>query len=306
MRIFHNLHIDFMSKRRMFYGLSGLIILIGIISMVMKGLTYGIDFKGGTEVIVRFQQAEPIEKVRSVMDAAKSGTFEIKTFGSQRDYMIRTDRKGEGAKISTAIKDALAKGFQGERIEILAENRVEAKIGSEIRRDSIIALFLSLIGILIYLGFRFKFVFAYGAVIALFHDVLLTLGLVSIFDGVIPGLNLEMSQALLAAFLTLIGFSVNDTVVVFDRVRENLKLFKTQNFIDILNKSMNTTMSRTILTSFTVFIACIALLFFGGEPTRGFAFVMAIGVVTGTYSSIFVASALTADWVEKRGTKITF
>jgi preprotein translocase SecF subunit len=130
--------------------------------------------------------------------------------------------------------------------------------------------------------------------------------MVSIFDGLIPGLNLEMSQAMLAAFLTLVGYSVNDTVVVFDRVRENLKLFKTQNFVDILNKSMNTTMSRTIISSVTVFITCVVLVFFGGEPTKGFAFVMAIGVITGTYSSIFVASALTAEWVEKRGSKITF
>lgn len=306
MRIFKNLNIDFMGKRRFFYGVSGFILFAGIVSLFIKGLTFGIDFKGGTEVVVRFLDAQPIEKVRAVMDQTKMGTFEIKTFGGTRDYLVRTDRKGEGAKISTAIEDALKKGFPDQKIEILAENRVEAKIGSEIRRDSIIAVFLSLIGILIYLGFRFKFIFAYGAVIALFHDVLLTLGLVSIFDGVIPGLNLEMSQAMLAAFLTLIGFSVNDTVVVFDRVRENLKLFKTQNFISILNKSMNTTMSRTILTSFTVFISCVALLFFGGEPTKGFAFTMAIGVVTGTYSSIFVASALTADWVEKKGMKITF
>lgn len=306
MRIFHNLHIDFMGKRKFFYGISGLVLFVGLISIIGKGLTFGIDFKGGTEVIVRFQQNQSIQKVRTVMDAAKMGFFEIKTFGSTRDYMIRTDRKGEGAKISLAIQDALAKGFPDQKIEVLAENRVEAKIGFEIRRDSIIAIFLALIGILVYLGFRFKFIFAYGAVVALFHDVIVTLGMVSICDGLIPGLNLEMSQAMLAAFLTLIGFSVNDTVVVFDRVRENLKLFKTQNFIDILNKSMNTTMSRTVLTSFTVFIACIALLFFGGEPTRGFAFAMAIGVITGTYSSIFIASALTADWVERKGTKITF
>ncbi len=306
MRIFKNLNIDFMGKRKFFYAVSGFVLFAGIVSLFVKGLTFGIDFKGGTEVVVRFLDAQPIEKVRAVMDQTKMGTFEIKTFGGTRDYLIRTDRKGEGAKISTAIEEALEKGFPEQKIEILAENRVEAKIGSEIRRDSIIAVFLSLIGILIYLGFRFKFIFAYGAVIALFHDVLLTLGLVSIFDGIIPGLNLEMSQAMLAAFLTLIGFSVNDTVVVFDRVRENLKLFKTQNFISILNKSMNTTMSRTILTSFTVFISCVALLFFGGEPTKGFAFTMAIGVITGTYSSIFIASALTADWVEKKGMKITF
>ncbi len=306
MRVFHNLNVDFMGKRHFFYIVSGIILVAGTLSLIFKGLTFGIDFKGGTEVIVRFQTPESIEKVRSVMDNSGMGTFEIKTFGSDRDYMIRTDRKGQGATIAVAIQEALARGFPGEKIVTLGENRVEAKIGAEIRRDAVIAIFLSLVGILIYLGFRFKFIFGFGAVVALFHDVLLTLGLVSIFDGLIPGVNLEMSQAMLAAFLTLIGFSVNDTVVVFDRVRENLKLFKTQNFTDVLNKSMNTTMSRTILTSFTVFITCIALLFFGGEPTKGFAFAFAIGVITGTYSSIFVASALTLEYVLRKNVKITF
>jgi preprotein translocase subunit SecF len=169
-----------------------------------------------------------------------------------------------------------------------------------------LAIFFSLIGILLYLAFRFKLIFGLGAVASLFHDILLTLGLVSIFYGLIPGLNLDFDQTLVAAFLTLIGYSVNDTVIVFDRVRENLKLFKTMDFEAVINKSVNTTMSRTILTSSLTMVTMIALLFFGGEPTRGFAFTMVIGIITGTYSSIFVASSMTLDITKSRNLKITF
>jgi len=246
-----------------------------------------------------------IGELRTIMNEANMGSFEIKSFGAETDYIIRTERKGVGERISTDIKTTLAKHFNAQ-IELLQENRVEAKIGAEIRRDAVMAIFFALVGILVYIGFRFKFVFAVGAVVALFHDVLLTLGLVSIFTNVIPGLNLEFDQAMVAAFLTLIGYSINDTVIVFDRVRENLKLFKTGEFASIVNKSINATMSRTILTSATTLVTMIALLVFGGEPTRGFAFTMTIGILTGTYSSIFVASALTLDWVKTRNAKITF
>jgi len=305
MRIFTKLNLNFMGKRRIFYLVSGLILLSGIISILLKGVSFGLDFKGGTELVLRFPRVVGIGELRTIMNEANMGSFEIKSFGAETDYIIRTERKGVGERISTDIKTTLAKHFNG-RIELLQENRVEAKIGAEIRRDAVMAIFFALVGILVYIGFRFKFVFAVGAVVALFHDVLLTLGLVSIFTNVIPGLNLEFDQAMVAAFLTLIGYSINDTVIVFDRVRENLKLFKTGEFGSIMNKSINATMSRTILTSATTLVTMIALLVFGGEPTRGFAFTMTIGILTGTYSSIFVASALTLDWVKTRNAKITF
>jgi preprotein translocase subunit SecF len=305
MRIFKDLNFDFMGKRKTFYMVSAVILLAGILSLLFKGVEFGLDFKGGTEVVVRFPRVVEIEELRGWMNAADMGSIEIKSFGTDTDYIVRTDQKGEGTTISTRIKDVLLEHFP-KGIEILQENIVEAKIGSEIRRDAVIAIFFALIGILIYIGFRFKVIFAVGAVVALFHDVLLTLGIVSVFTNVIPGLNLEFDQAMVAAFLTLVGFSVNDTVVVFDRVRENLKLSKTSAFEPVLNKSINTTMSRTVLTSMTTFLVMLALLFFGGEPTRGFSFVMSVGVITGTYSSIFVASALTLDWTKSRKAKITF
>ena len=305
MRIFKDLNFDFMGKRKAFYMLSAGILLISVLSLAFKGVEFGLDFKGGTEVVVRFPRSVEIEELRGWMAAADLGSIEIKSFGTDTDYIVRTEQKGQGTEISNKIKAELIEHFP-KGIEILQENIVEAKIGSEIRRDAVIAIFFALIGILVYIGFRFKFIFAVGAVVALFHDVLLTLGIVSIFTSLIPGLNLEFDQAMVAAFLTLVGFSVNDTVVVFDRVRENLKLSKSSAFEPILNKSINTTMSRTVLTSMTTFLVMLALLFFGGEPTRGFAFAMSIGVITGTYSSIFVASALTLDWTKSRKAKITF
>ena len=157
--------------------------------------------------------------------------------------------------------------------------------------------------ILLYLGFRFKFVWAAGAVTALFHDVLLTLGLVSIFDGLIPHLNLEFNQTMVAAFLTLVGLSNNDTVVIFDRIRENQKLFKSMDLVALINKSVNEVLSRTIITSGTVFVVLSVLLVFGGEVTRGFAFASLVGIVTGTYSSIYIASALVVEVVTRTKTK---
>jgi preprotein translocase subunit SecF len=305
MRVFHNLNIDFMSKRKMFYILSGIIIVAGFLSLFIKGIAFGLDFKGGTELVFRFPRAVQISELRSILDEAKIGSFEIKSYGQITDYIIRTERKGVGGKISNDVKQVLSSHFTG-KITLLQENRVEAKIGAEMRRGALLAVFFSLIGILIYIAFRFKFIFGLGAVASLFHDVLLTLGLVSLFYGVIPGLNLEFDQAMVAAFLTLIGYSINDTVIVFDRVRENLKLFKTMDFEPVINKSVNTTMSRTILTSFLTMVTMIALLFFGGEPTRGFAFTMVIGIITGTYSSVFVASAMTLDITKSRNMKVTF
>ncbi len=294
-----------MGKRKMFYFISAIVIAIGLASLIFKGIEFGLDFKGGTEVVVRLPRAVEIGDLRSMMRQADMGNVEIKSFGTDTDYIIRTEQKGVGATISDNIKAVLNQNFtQG--IEILEENRVEAKIGSEIRRDAVIAVFFSLVGILVFIGFRFKFVFGIGGVLALFHDVILTLGIVSLFTGVIPGLNLEFDQAMVAAFLTLIGYSINDTVVVFDRVRENLKLSKTAALEPLMNKSINTTMSRTVLTGATTLFTMLALLFFGGEPTRGFAFTLAIGVVVGTYSSVFVASAMTLDWVKARNAKITF
>ena len=174
-------------------------------------------------------------------------------------------------------------------------DKVGPKIGKELRVSAIYATVFSLIAILIYLAFRFEFVYALGAVIALFHDVLVTVGMVAVFEMLFPSLNLELSQSMVAAFLTLIGFSTNDTVIVFDRIRENIKLYKNEDILTVMNRSVNTTLSRTIITSGTVFLTVLMLFVFGGEVNRSFAFTFLIGIVTGTYSSVYIASAFVVD-----------
>lgn len=374
MRLFENINIDFLGKRKYFYALSVTLIVFGLIVTFVKGLEYGIDFKGGTEVIVSFNKPVSLSDVRAASSDMEIGTIEVKTFGAtSENVLIRTPLQEISAAqfdkivstlkstieeqipdtlynlkertinsviftfsspdtarliadhlmtkgfqaglfsqeednrdvivrvgVSDLIREGLKKKFANVSFEIIKEDKVGPKIGKELRRDAIIAIFLSLIVILIYLGLRFKFVFGVGAVLALFHDVLVTLGFVSLFNGLIPGLNLEITQSVIAAFLTLVGFSVNDTVVVFDRIRENLKIHKTMDLKQLFNISINRTLSRTILTSGTVFLVILALLLFGGEVNRGFAFTFMVGIITGTYSSIYVASAIVYDWTMKR------
>jgi len=374
MRLFENINIDFLGKRKIFYIVSLILISLGLLTVVIKGLDYGIDFKGGTEVIVSFNKPVNLAEVRAAASQIGIGNVEVKTFGTTAEnVLIRTPlqeiSKDQFDKLISAIRSTISevipdtlfsikeqttnsvvftfpspdtarmvtdhlllKGFQAGlysqeetnkdiivrvgisdlireglkgkfkdySFEVIKEDKVGPKIGKELRRDAVIAVLLSLIVILIYLGFRFKFVFGVGAVLALLHDVLVTLGFVSFFNGLLPGLNLEITQSVIAAFLTLVGFSVNDTVVVFDRIRENLKIHKTMDLKNLINMSINRTLSRTILTSGTVFLVILALLLFGGEVNRGFAFTFMIGIITGTYSSIYVASSIVYDWTMKR------
>ena len=238
-----------------------------MMSLFIKGIDYGIDFLGGTELIVQFNQPADIGDVRSAMDRIGLGRAEIKTFGSDRAISSSgpsSKPKGtcRGDKIRTALKD----GFPNNPYTVLKEDKIGPKIGAELRRNALYAIIASLIAIWLYVGFRFKFIYGVGAVVALFHDVLVTLGMISIFDGVF---NLEISQNMIAAFLTLVGLSVNDTVVIFDRIRENQKIFRSMPLPELINKSLNETLSRTIITSGTIFIVLIVLLIFGGEVTAG-------------------------------------
>lgn len=381
MRLFENINIDFLGKRKIFYIFSASLIVLGLITVAIKGLEYGIDFKGGSEVVVSFNKPVILSDVRDAASNIGIGNVEVKTFGAtaenvlirtplqdisqeQFDKIVSTLKKAieeivpdtlyeikektansvvfsftspdtaslitdhllangfqaglysqEEDKrdvivrvgVSDLIREGLKEKFPGYKFEIIKEDKVGPKIGKELRRDAVIAVLLSLIVILIYLGLRFKFVFGVGAVLALFHDVLITLGFISFFNGLIPGLNLEITQSVIAAFLTLVGFSVNDTVVVFDRIRENLKIHKTMDLKNLFNMSINRTLSRTILTSGTVFLVILSLLLFGGEVNRGFAFTFMIGIITGTYSSIYVASSIVYDWsMKKKKGKIEF
>ncbi|MBL8017137.1 MAG: protein translocase subunit SecF, partial [Ignavibacteria bacterium] len=281
--------------RKTFYMISAILIVVGLGVFFTKGITLGIDFAGGTEVLVRFQNDVQIDQVRSAMDKSGIVGAEIKTLGNERDILIRTSEQGEGTAVSDKIKETLTSNITGNSYEVLKIDKVGPKIGKELRVSAIYATIFSLIAILVYLAFRFEFVYALGAVAGLFHDVLITLGMIAIFHVLFPSLNLELNQGMVAAFLTLIGFSVNDTVIVFDRIRENIKLYRNEDITHVMNRSINTTLSRTVITSGTVFLTVFILLLFGGEVNRTFAFTFTVGVLTGTYSSIYIASAFVVD-----------
>ncbi len=294
MRFIGKTNIKFIEKRKIWYVVSSVFILAGLISLIFRGIPLGIDFLGGTEVIVRFEKPVSIGDVRSAIANIGLAKSEIKTYGTNNEILIRTSEQMEGTKMGELILSALQSKFQDNKVEVLNEEKVGPRIGAELRRKAFYTVILSLIVMLVYIGLRFKPVYGLGAVAALFHDVLVTLGFCSIFSAV-PYLNIEMNQSLLAALLTLVGLSVNDTVVVFDRIRENLKLHKSMDFISLVNKSINETLSRTIITSGTVIVVLVILLIVGSEVTRGFAFALTVGIITGTYSSIYVASSLVVD-----------
>jgi preprotein translocase subunit SecF len=373
MRIFENLKVDFVGKRKVFYIVSGILFLIGLVNILFRGLEFGIDFQGGSEIVLQFDNPVEITEIRGHVENIGLGNIELKTFGGETGVLIRTELQEIPASVfpivlsdidrlinkaypglsgdivdstqnsityefpnsdtTNSIIDRLnTSGFQAARVtddlnnrqmivsvgisdwikenlrekipdnpfKVLREDQVGPKVGAELKRDAVVAIILSLFVILIYLAFRFKFIFAVGAVAALFHDVLITLGLFATLYGLIPGLNLEIDLTIVAAFLTLVGYSINDSVVVFDRVRENLKIHKALPFKDIMNMSINRTMSRTILTGGTALLTLLVLLIFGGEVLRAFAFTLFFGILIGTYSSIFVASALVYEYASKK------
>jgi preprotein translocase SecF subunit len=292
-----------MGKRMIWYSISGLTLLVALVGIFFKGMTLGIDFLGGTEILVRFEQPVQINEVRGAMDKIGFPRSEIKTFGNPKDILLRTPEQAQGSVIAERIRSGLSAQFPNNKFNVLKEDKVGPKIGAELRRNAIYAVAATLLIIMIYVGFRFKFIYGVAGVVALFHDVIATLGVVVLFDGISPYLNLEMSQNLMAAFLTLIGFSINDTVIVFDRVRENIKIHRAESLFTIINKSVNETLSRTVITSGTVILVLIVLIIFGGEVNRGFAFTFLVGTVFGTYSSIYVASAIVLDYTIRKNIK---
>lgn len=293
-----------MGMRRVFFIVSLILMMVGMASVVIKGLEFGIDFVGGTELVVEFEEAVPVGDIRSAMTDAGFDQAVIRTFGIPRDILIRTiEMDREDQRVRDIILQTLTERFPDNSITVLREDSIGPTIGAELRRDATMAIIVALFAILGYIAIRFKFMYGLGAVAAIFHDVLIAVGLLSLLHGLSPYLNLEISQHIIAAFLTIIGLSVNDTVVVFDRIRENLKLYRSWSIYDVINKSINDTLSRTIITSGTVLIVLIVLFVFGGEVTRGFAFTLIIGVIIGTYSSIYIASALVIEWINRSQAK---
>jgi preprotein translocase subunit SecF len=303
MRILEKTNIDFMAYRKIWYGISASIIIIGIIGAFVRGVSFGIDFLGGTELLVRFETAPEISLVRDAVQGAGFSSSEIKVFGSPNDILIRTAEQTRGTATLETIRQQLTGKFPGNPYKVLKEDKIGPKIGAELRTNAVYAVFSAMLIIMLYVGFRFQFIYGFAGVVALFHDVIATFGVIVLLNGLSPYLNLEIDQNIMAAFLTLIGFSINDTVVIFDRVRENLKIHKAEDLSTIINRSVNETLSRSIITNGTVFMVLIVLVIFGGEVNRGFAFTFFIGTILGTYSTIYVASALVLDFSKKNAVK---
>ncbi|MEJ2067342.1 MAG: protein translocase subunit SecF [Deltaproteobacteria bacterium] len=287
--------IDFMGKRLAAFIISSLLIIAGIVSLIVHGgPNYGIDFAGGTLIQVRFSQPVTAGEIReSLKDVGLTGT--IQRFGAEGvgEYLIRLQTSSSDLEgLSATIKDALAKRFGKDTFEIRRTEMVGPKVGKDLRRKGLQAIIFALIGILIYISLRFKFRFAVGAVVALAHDVMITVGVFSLT-------NKEFSLPVLAALLTIVGYSLNDTIVVYDRIRENMGRMRREILEKTINISINETLSRTILTSFTTIIVVLILFLMGGGVIHDFTFALLIGIVVGTYSSIFVASPLVVLW-EKR------
>ncbi len=300
MQLFKKTNIDFMGLRGKMYFLSSTIIILGMISLFVKGVNYGIDFRGGTELVLAFNSAPDFHQLRGTLESAGLPDCEIKSFGNDQTILIRTTKQEEGTAVADKIKESIQKNMPNLSFSSIAESKIGPKIGKELRRDAVYSIIATLSVILGYIAIRYQFIYGIGAVLSLYHDVLLTLGIISILDGVIPSLNLEITQEIIAAFLTLVGLSVNDTVVVFDRIRENSRIYRSMSLNDLMNKSLNDTLSRTIITSGTIFLALVVLMLFGGEVTRGMAFTLTVGIITGTYSSIYIASAIVLDYSLRR------
>ena len=297
MRIIKDTNIDFMSKSHLTRILSLSIISLGIISLfINKGPKLSIDFIGGTLIAVNYTNEININDVRSSMEDVEIegknydfSTAEIKHFGDLSNVAFRiTSLENEPKNFTKSLIDKMSSLYPSLVPEdkddfILAIEKVGPKIGAELRGDAVMAIFSALILILIYITIRFELKYAVGAIAALAHDVIITLGIFSLF-------GFEISLAVIAAFLTIVGYSLNDTIVIFDRIRENSKMLKNSTLITVINQSINDSLSRTIVTSLTTFFVVLILFLFGGEVLNTFSFAMIIGVIIGTYSSIFVAS----------------
>ena len=286
-----NVNWDFMGKRRIAMVLSLTLALASIVSFAVRGFNFGIDFTGG--ILVEVQYAQPVE-LNTVRDALEKNGFEkvvVQYFGTAHNVLIRVppSEKGKGAQVSTAILNALRQGSAGNAVEQRRVEFVGPQVGDELATDGGLAILVALLGIFVYVMIRFEWRFALGAIIATLHDVIITVGLFSIT-------GLEFDLTVLAAVLAVIGYSVNDTVVVFDRIRENFRKMRKADAITTMNSAINQTLSRTTITSLVTLLAVLALLIFGGGLIRNFSIALVAGIVIGTFSSIYVASAF-ALWL---------
>jgi preprotein translocase subunit SecF len=296
MYIFKNTDYNFLRWRWHAIAISWLIILAGAFVIWTKGIPQGVEFAGGTDVITQFNHSVSVDQVRAALDKTfPGGNTVVQSYGdaAQHQLMVRVPTAGaeSGGSLSATldqIKAALTQAGLGD-FQIVGSQIVGPTVGAELKRAGLYATVLSLIGLLIYLGARFQLAFGVGAVVATIHDLLITLAFLAFF-------RYDMSLNVIAAILTITGFSTNDTIVIFDRIRENLRAMRRDNLEHVINVSINQTLGRTVITSGTALLTALALFFFGGEVLHGFAFTMVVGIITGTYSSVFIAAAIVSFW----------
>jgi preprotein translocase subunit SecF len=292
-------NINFIGIRKTAITISIALIVIGLISVAIRGFNYGIDFSGGTMVQLLFKEDVHIDKVRKGLTAINMGDSTIQHYGGSKEVIVRVKATPETLEdIGKNIRGALKSEFPNDDFEVRRVEMVGPKVGKDLRQKALLSLFYAMLFMLVYIWWRFEFAFGMGAMIALMHDVLITIGIISIT-------NTEFDLTIVAALLTIVGYSINDTIVVYDRIRENLKNMRRESYTAIINKSINETLSRTILTSFTVFLVAIILFLFGGEVIHGFSLAMVVGVIAGTYSSIYIASPIVLFWEERPGKRLS-
>ncbi len=278
-------NISFNKFYRTFNLVSLSLIIISLILLLFKGLNYGVDFKGGTLIEIRTSQnSSDISKIRDSLNQMNLGDVSVKSFGNDNDFVVKFEKKeSNNPEFIENIKKKLSNSIGN--VDFRRVENVGPKVSSELLKSGVIAIALSLAAMLLYIWIRFEWQFSLGAIIALFHDVIITLGIFSLF-------SLEINLSIVAAVLTIVGYSMNDTVVIFDRVRENLKKSADIKIFELTNISINETLSRTIITSVTTLLALLSIYFFGGEILKGFSLAMILGVIFGTYSSIYIANPI--------------
>lgn len=302
MRWFESPNFNFIGNRKITYLISGFFILIAIGTIVVKGIQYGIDFKGGKELVVVFQDDVNVVDIRSSLTEPLGASPEVKLFGSPRDILIRTDHLGEMAEVNRLVMESLAENYPDNPAMLEKTDVVGPRFANDLKYAALQAIIYAALIIFVYILVRFRnWRFSTGAVLSLMHDILVTLGVVTLLDGIVD-FSLQIDQTMIAAFLTILGYSINDTVVIFDRIRENSHVHKGMEYMPMVNKSLNDTLSRTVITSFTTLFTVLVLFIFGGEVLKGFSFALIIGIAIGTYSSLCIASGIVVD-LDKRFSK---
>ena len=274
---------NFSSKFKYANFLSAILFFLSVVLIIFKGLNYGIDFKGGTLIELRSDNTEA-SSIRDILKNMNLGDVNVKKFGKEGDFLIKVEQRNDNNELIPKIKKNLSEDLNSE-VNFRRVENVGPKVSAELLQSGIIAISLSLAAMLFYIWIRFEWQFSIGSIIALFHDVIITVGIFSL-------LSLEINLSIIAAVLTIVGYSMNDTVVIYDRIRENLGKFHKLDISDIANLSINETLARTIITSVTTLLALLSIFILGGEILRVFSFAMILGVIIGTYSSIFVASPI--------------